>query len=423
MLRTAIVGFSLAVGAAGVLALTLAPETARAAKEKDEKKEKAPTISAKVHKPLTAAQAEMKKEQWDAALARVGEARAVEGRTPFDDFQINEFTWRILINKREFAPAATALEASLNSGFVPPEQTTDRLRQITLLNYEIKNFPKVVEYGKRWVEATGSSDVNALVALGNAQYLTEDYPAAIKTMQSTVSAAQAAGKPVSQEWLQLILSCYAQTDDTAGIAATLEQIAALFPSTENWKKLLDMVYRNADNDDRTTLEIHRLRHELGVIDKVDDYVEMADIAAAVGIPGEAVMAMEKALAVPGGMEAKDKERRAGRLVDLRKTADNDRKSLPELEKEAPASKTGEAYYALGVGYLSFNQFDKATEALKRGVEKGSLKRPDEAQITLGRALLRVNQKDAAKQAFAAVPESSKLARVARLWAIYADQQA
>lgn len=422
MLRTAIVGFSLAVGAAGVLALTLAPETARAAKEKDEKKEKAPTISAKVHKPLTAAQAEMKKEQWDAALAKVREAQAVEGRTPFDDFQINEFVWRILINKRDYAQAAPALETSLNSGFVPPEQMTDRLRQITLLNYEIKNFPKVVAYGKRWVEATGGSDVNALVALGNAQYLTEDYPAAIKTMQSTVSAAQAAGKPVSQEWLQLILSCYAQTDDAAGIAVTLEQIAALFPSTENWKKLLDMVHRNPDNDDRTTLEIHRLRNELGAIDKADDYVEMADIAAAVGIPGEAVMALEKALAIPG-MEPKDKERRAARLVELRKTADNDRKSLPELEKDAPASKTGEAYYALGVGYLSFNQFDKAAEAVKRGIEKGGLKRPDEAQITLGRALLKVNQKEAAKQAFAAVPESSKLARVARLWAIYAGQQA
>jgi TolA-binding protein len=91
------------------------------------------------------------------------------------------------------------------------------------------------------------------------------------------------------------------------------------------------------------------------------------------------------------------------------------------EKDAAAAKTGEADVAVGAAYLSHDQYDKAVLALQRGIQKGGVKRADEAQISLGRALLKLGRREEAAQAFAAVPESSKLARVAKLWAIYASQ--
>ncbi len=423
MLRTLIVGISMAAGAAGaagVLALSVSPDLALAAEK--EKKKEAPTVSAKVHKPLKAAQEAMNKQDWDGALAKVREAQAVEKRTEFDDFQINEFLWRIMINKRDYAQAAPISEASLNSGFVPPEQTLDRVRQLAQLNFQIKNYSKAAEYGKKWIEGSGGKEPDAYVLTGQAQYLLDDNAGSIQTIRGAIDSAKSAGQPPKEQWLEIMLSAYDRMDDAAGVGATLQELTAAFPTQTRWKQLTDTVYASADNDDRSTLEIHRLRNELGVIDRADDYVEMADIAAAVGIPGEAVMALEKALAMPG-MDAKDKERRQARLAELRRSADNDRKSLPGNEREAEAAKTGEADYALGVGYLSYDQVDQAVAALKRGIQKGSLKRPDEAQITLGRALLKANQRDAAKQAFDAVPDGSKLARIARLWAIYTGQQA
>lgn len=419
MLRTLIVGISMAAGAAGVVALSLAPDAAVA---QDKEKKKAETISAKVHKPLKAAQEAMAKKDWDGALAKVHEAQAVEGRTPFDDFQINEFLWRILINKGDFAGATPAYEAALNSGFVPPEQTADRVKQLAQLQFQNKDYQKASENGQRWIELSGGSDPEAFVLTGQAQYLLDDNAGCIKSIRGALDAAKKSGQPVKEQWLEIMLSAYDRMDDAAGVAATLEELTAAFPNPTRWKQLTDTVYASADTDDRSTLEIHRLRSELGLIDRPDDYVEMADIAAAVGIPGEAVKALEKALSMPG-MDAKDKERRAARLVELKRSADNDRKSLPGLEKEAAVAKTGEADYALGVGYLSYDQIDQAVAALTRGIQKGSLKRPDEAQLMLGRALLKAKQKDAAKGAFSAVPASSKLARIARLWAIYTDQQA
>lgn len=411
MLRTVLLALSIALG---VSVATTALITDSVAQEK-----KKAGVSAKVSKPLKAAQAALEKEQWDEALAKVREAQAVEGRTAYDDYQINEFLYFVAVKKGDYAAAAPALEAVVNSGFLEPQALNDRIKMLAQLNFQTKNYPKAIEWGKRWAEVA-PDDPSALELTGQAQYLTDDNAGAIQNLDAAVEAAKRSGKPVKEQWLQVILSAYDRTDDAAGVSKTLERLVAEFPTPKYWEQLLDSVYATPDNDDRTVLEINRLRDQVGVLKRADDYVEMADIAASVGIPNEALQAMEKAQLV-AGVDQKDKERRAGRIAELKRLSDSDRKSLPGLEKEAPTAKTGETYYALGVGYLSFEQLEPAATALKSAVQKGGLKRPDEAQITLGRTLLKLKQAEEAKQAFAAVPQDSKLARIARLWAIYADQ--
>ncbi len=416
MLRTVLLALSIALG---VSVATTALVTDSVAQSEKDKKATKNSVSAKVAKPLKAAQEAMGKEAWDEALAKIREAQAVEGRTAFDDYQINEFLYFVSVKKGDYTTAAPALEEVLKTDYLAPELVNDRIKTLAQLNFQIKNYPKAIEYGKRWAEVA-PDEPNAFELTGQAQYLTDDNQGSIQTLNSAVETARRTGKPVKEQWLQVILSAYDRMDDTAGVSKTLEELAKEFPTPKYWEQLLDSVYATPDNDDRTVLEIHRLRDQVGVLKRADDYVEMADIAATVGIPNEALKAMEKAQ-LAEGVDAKDKERRAGRIAELKRQADSDRKSLPGLEKEAPTAKTGETYYALGVGYLSFDELQPAATALKSAVQKGSLKRPDEAQITLGRTLLKLKQAEEAKQAFAAVPQDSKLARIARLWAIYADQ--
>lgn len=417
MLRKTLLAVAIALGTCTGVQLIVGTPVAVAKEE--EKKEKKPGVSAKVAKPLKAAQEALKKEQWDEAIARTREAQAIAERTPFDDYQINEFLFFASIKKGDYAAAAPALEAVVNSGFMPEDIRAERTRQLAQLYFQVKNYQKAMEYGRRWVEQS-NGQAAAYELVGQAQYLLDDNAGSVETLGKAVEAAKQAGEPVKEQWLQVILSAYDRTDDAAGVSKTLEALVEHAPTPQYWEQLLDSIYATPDNDDRTVLEIHRLRNAVGALHRADDYVEMADIAAAVGIPGEAVKALEKAQAAQDA-KAKDKERRAQRLTELKRLAESDRKSLPGLEKEAAAAVQGEVDYALGVGYLSFEQYDQAAAALKKAVQKGKLKRPDEAQITLGRALLQVNQKEEAKQAFQAVPATSKLARIARLWAIYANQ--
>ncbi|HKE43583.1 MAG TPA: tetratricopeptide repeat protein [Steroidobacteraceae bacterium] len=397
-----------------VLAAPFALEPAHAADQQH--------VSAKAVKPLKAAQEAMQKEDWDTALAKTLEAKSTAGITPYDEYQINEFLSFIYLKKNDYANAAPAYDAILASGFLPADQMEERLRVAATLNFQLKNYPKAVEYSKRWLETSGGSKPEPYMLLGQSYYVQNDYANAVKQFEAGIDLTRKAGKQVPEQYLQLALSSYAEMDDNAGIKKTLEELLRTYPTPKYWDQMFTMLQNRRDSDDRTTMNLYRLMFDVGQLKRPDDYVELAQYTYDAGVPGESVKVLHKAFDQKL-ITGKDEQRTRQFMADAEKSAQNDQKSLPTLEKEAVAAKTGDADAALGIAYLSYDQYDKAVEALQRGIQKGGLKRPEEAQLMLGRALLKLNRKDDAVKAFGAIPKDSKLAEVANLWAIYAQNGA
>jgi TolA-binding protein len=397
-----------------VLAAPFALEPAHAADQQH--------VSAKAVKPLKAAQEAMQKEDWDTALAKTLEAKSTAGITPYDEYQINEFLSFIYLKKNDYANAAPAYDAILASGFLPADQMEERLRVAATLNFQLKNYPKAVEYSKRWLETSGGSKPEPYMLLGQSYYVQNDYANAVKQFEAGIDLTRKAGKQVPEQYLQLALSSYAEMDDNVGIKKTLEELLRTYPTPKYWDQMFTMLQNRRDSDDRTTMNLYRLMFDVGQLKRPDDYVELAQYTYDAGVPGESVKVLHKAFDQKL-ITGKDEQRTRQFMADAEKSAQNDQKSLPTLEKEAVAAKTGDADAALGIAYLSYDQYDKAVEALQRGIQKGGLKRPEEAQLMLGRALLKLNRKDDAVKAFGAIPKDSKLAEVANLWAIYAQNGA
>ena len=61
----------------------------------------------------------------------------------------------------------------------------------------------------------------------------------------------------------------------------------------------------------------------------------------------------------------------------------DKPQLGQLAKEAEKATSGQAFVGLGQAYLSYNMYDEAIDALKKGITKGGATDADEAQISLG----------------------------------------
>ena len=416
MLNRIVLALSLALGATVLsAALVLAPQSVQA---QDEKKKDAPKVSAKVAKPLKAAQEAMAKNDWDTALAKTLEAKGLPELTEFEKYQIDEFLSYIYIKKQDYKNAAVAYDALLASSYLPPENLVERLKVATPLNFQIENFPKAIEYGNRWVEAAGAPVTDAESILAQAYYIQDDYPNALKHAQAAIDAARAKGEPVKEPWLQIKLGAQNDMDDEAGVAATLTELVQDFPNRKYWEQLLGVSQQVTETDDRVTLNLYRLMLELDALRRDSDYVEMAHLAIEMGVPGDAVKVLEKGFANKI-LEEEDVARRRTLLKEAQSAAQTDQKSLAALDSEARAAKTGEADVGLGTAYLSYDQYDKAAEALRRGLQKGGVKRPDEAQLSLGAALLKLNQQEEALKAFETVPDTSKYARVANLWELYA----
>lgn len=376
-------------------------------------------FSKEVGKPLKEAQAHIQKKNWDGAMAKLKEANSQASKTPYEQYTINELMAYVMLRTNDSAGAAKLYEQNLNSGQVPADQVPGRVKTLTQLYFQIRNYPKAIEYGNRWLK-NNPADSEAHLLVAQAYFQQKDCKNATKFIQSGMDAARHANQPIKQNWLDLKLYCQDAMHDTEGVIETRLQLVRNFPSHEHWDALLTTIYNRSENDDLTTLNYYRLMLDLDVLKKPNDYKEMAEMDISAKVPGEALVVMNKGFANKV-LETKDRERYTRLLNNARAQAQAVQADLARLEQEARAEKTGEADVGLGITYYGFAQYDKSVETLQRALQKGAGKRKDEAQIALGRAYLKLNQKDAARKAFKAVPDDSKLARVAELYGIYAAQ--
>jgi tetratricopeptide (TPR) repeat protein len=396
------------IGAVGIAAL-IAP-TAAVAEAK---------FSKAVGTPLKAAQEAIQKKNWDVAMTKLKEANGQATKTPYEQYSINELMAYVMLRTGDSAGAAKLYEQNLSSGQVPAAEVQARTKTLAQLFFQTKNYPKAIEYGSRWLK-NSPDDSDAYLLVAQSYYQQKDCKSATRYMQQGMEAARKAGQPIKQNWMDLKLFCQDAMGDTQGVVDTRLQLVRNYPTTEHWDALLSTLYRLPENDDLTTLNYYRLMLDLNVLKKPNDYKEMAEMDITAKVPGEALEVMNKGFANKV-LETKDRERYTRLLNNARTQAQAVQADLAKLDSEARAEPTGEADVGLGMTYTGFAKYDKAVEALQRALKKGAGKRKDEAQIALGRAYLKLNQKDAARKAFKAVPDDSKLAQVAELYSIHASQ--
>jgi tetratricopeptide (TPR) repeat protein len=94
------------------------------------------------------------------------------------------------------------------------------------------------------------------------------------------------------------------------------------------------------------------------------------------------------------------------------------KSIPMMEKAAAKSDEGELYVRLGNVYLDGDQFSKAADSVQKGLEKGGVKRPDQARLVLGMSYFNLGEYDKARRAFRAAGKDKRSKTYSQQWIKY-----
>jgi len=399
-----------AAGLVGVTAGALMPTAAIAAEAAK------PKLSASVMKPLKAAQDAIAQKNFDEALVQLQQARAVEPQTPYDTFMIDEFTWNVLLQKKDYAGAVTALEAAVNSGFVAPADLPQRLKALTQINYQmLKDYPKAIEFGNRYLQAApNDADVGSMVAAS--YYQLKDYAAARSAAQKVVASSAKA----SEAMLQVIMFSSASLNDRPGTMQALEQLVRNYQKPKYWEDLLtNQLYET--KGDRELRNLYRLMYQTSTLDKSEEYSEMASVLIAGGFPAEAAKILElgmNAKVFTGDALAREKSD----LDRARAGAAADSKDLPGAAKSLAAAKTGNEMVAIGKLYFSAADYTNAADAVQKGLAKGGVTDIDDANALLGVALVRAGRPADARAPLQAVKDP-KYAAIAKLWVLYIDSTA
>jgi tetratricopeptide (TPR) repeat protein len=404
-----------AFAAAGLTSVTgalLVPAAAVAAEAKEAKKE-TPKLGAKIAKPLRAAQEAITAKNWDAAQVALAEAAAVEPKTPYEAFMVDELGWFTKVQKKDYAGAVDSLRRAVESGFVPEADLPRRYKALAQLSYELKDYPKAVEYGKKALElAPGSADATMIVA--HALYMSEDFAGARTFINA--QTASATSKPEEQLLLIALRSNY-ELNDRPGTMRALEALIRNYPAQKYWTDLLNnQLYET--KTDRDLRALYRLMNDTNVLSKPEEYSEMATTLMTGGFPSEAKQVLERGMAA-NVFKGETLAREQGDLTRARSAAEADRKELAGADAALAAAKTGNEMVAMGKLFFSVGEYAKAADAFRKGLAKGGVTDSDDANALLGIALTRADKGAEAIEAFDKIRDP-KLGEVAKLWKLYIE---
>jgi tetratricopeptide (TPR) repeat protein len=393
-----VLGAALAVGSVAFVPVALLAPSVAEAQQK---------VSASVGKPLKTAQDAIQKRNWNGALAAIKQAQAVEPRTAYDNYKINELLWYVYLQQGRNADAARLLEQQMASGMMPAGEKVQRTKTLAQLYFRGGNYGKAAQFASQYLKSSpGDQEMQLLIA--QSYYQQKDYKNAIAAADRMIKGS---AKP-SEDVLQLKLRSSYEIGDQAGSAQALDLLLKYYPSQDTWSRVLDGFISQTKHD-HELLALYRLSEDVGVLSKPRQYTDMSQALVVAGYAIEGQRIIEKGIAA-GVFQGEELARAQRTLESAKRRADAERAELPKAAGKLAAAKTGDEMYAVGKLYFSAGDYAQASGAFAKAIAKGGLADADDANMMLGIALSRQGKRADAAKAFAAVKDP-KYADVARLW--------
>jgi len=371
-------------------------------------------VRPEVGKPLQAAQALIKQRKGREALSEIAKAEAVPNRTAQENLVIAQMKGSAALAAGDNDAVIRAYEPLLEGGRTA--NSTQMVQAVAVAYYSKKDYAKAAQWTQRYFKE-GGSDPQMRTVLLQSYYLGNDCGAVSKMLGSSLESEN--GKKPSEEELQILANCYLRQKDNSGYAGTMEKLVVYYPKKEYWTDLLARVQKKSGFSDRLGVDVFRLRFATGNAGSAGDYMEMAQLAMQQGVPSEAKIYVDKGYAA-GVLGKGDQAERQGRLRDLvNKTVDASLKARAQEEADAQNAKDGNALVNVGLNYVYEGKADKGLPLIEAGIKKGGLKRPEDAKLRYGEALLHAGRKERAVQVLREVKGTDGTADVARLWVLQA----
>ena len=378
----------------------------------------AEALRPEVGKPLQQASELLKAGKGKEALAKVREADGVAGKTAAEQLMIDRMKGSAAQRAGDNPAAIAAFEAVF-----PKVTGTDAAQVAESLAFAYSAAKDWAKTGQ-WIQKAQSLGGNSAQLKQLQTYVQSqsgDFAAVAKDAGAAVAASEQAGKRPEEGDLLRLADAQARTGNPAGQGATLEKLLFSYPKKEYWAIYLGRLQRKSGFSDRFSLDLMRLKLATGSLAKTDEFMEMSQLALQAGLPAEGKASVDKGFAA-GALGNGAEAERHKRLRDMANKQEAEAKlSIATRAEAAAAAKEGNDLVQIGYAYATMGQADKGVTLIEQGIAKGNLKRPEDAKLKLGLAMLQSGKHKAkATQVLRGVQGNDGAADLGRLWALYAQ---
>ena len=296
---------------------------------------------------------------------------------------------------------------------IPLALEINTLYTVAQLYFLQENWRKGIDTLNTWMSVTDTPSTNAYVLLANGYFQLKDYDKSLSNIQIAIDREEAAGKLPKEQWYNLARFIHFDRDNFRAALDILEILVMYYPKKQYWVQASHLY--GEEKDEARQLAMLEATYEQNLLDRSQDIVLLSQLYLQAEVPFPAARAMEKGLAD----DIVEKESKNYELAGVAwRQAQEVTKSLPMLEAAASKSEKGELYARLGNVYLDVDKNKKAVEALKRGLDRGGVKRPDQARLALGMAYFNLGDFNAARRAFREARKDERARSYADQWLKY-----
>ena len=296
---------------------------------------------------------------------------------------------------------------------IPLALEINTLYTVAQLYFLQENWRKGIDTLNTWMSVTDTPSTNAYVLLANGYYQLQDYDKSLSNIQIAIDREESAGKVPKEQWYNLARFIHFDRDNFREALNVLELLIMYYPKKQYWVQASHLY--GEEKDEARQLALLEATYEQNLLDRSQDIVLISQLYLQAEVPYPAARAMEKGLAD----DIVEKESKNYELAGVAwRQAQEVTKSLPMLEAAASKSEKGELYARLGNVYLDVDKNKEAVEALKRGLDRGGVKRPDQARLALGMAYFNLGDFNAARRAFREARKDKRARSYADQWLKY-----
>ena len=232
----------------------------------------------------------------------------------------------------------------------------------------------------------------------------------IEPLETALAVAAERNTDAKEDWYALLSFAYFQQENYAKIRDINEILLETWPRKRYWLYLAN-AYREL-GDEVKFFSSYEALYIQGHLESESELVTMAQLYMQHEVPVKAAMLLEAEME-RGRVEKSAKNYKL--LSQAWTLAREDERSVEPLSIAASMDDDGNLYVRLANAFLNLSEDDKCVAAARAGVEKGGLRNPDHAQMTLGMCLYNEHDYGDALRAFRRAAGTPRSAGTATQW--------
>lgn len=376
-----------------------------AARNSEDEPAQSTNIDAQTGKVINEAIELLNMDDYAAAAQKIGTLR-LDRLSPYERGRVEQISFNIAWSQEKYDEARGHLQQAIDSGGLNAQEIDTARYQLAQLYMQEEKWRDAAAAFEEWFKTALNPNSAAYYYLAAAYFQQEDYARALAPAKKAVELMDPA-KP-NESWLSMLSALYLNREEYREAIPVMQQLIEAAPDKKSYWIQLSQVYVQTE-DYAKGLAIMQLAYNEGLLTEDAELRRLADLLVFNDVPYRGAQILETAIE-QNIMTLDDKLYE--KLANCWIAAGEYDKSITPLTRAAELASSGDAFIRLGEVQVQREDWPAAISAIQRGVDKGQLKDPGNAQLMLGIAHYSQKNYAAARPFFERARQSDKHRQIA-----------